>query len=130
FAEVGEAAILKGLLLFPIIEAFPFFRSERPDLFLDIAGEDRTLRAFIALECEMLDQRGDRFSLVLPRIVPAFEQLKEDPLRPLVEVRIASARLAFPIETEAHAIELFAVAFSVRRRRHRWMLPGLDRILF
>ena len=85
FAEVGEAEILKGLLLFPIIEAFPFFRSERPDLFLDIAGEDRILRAFIALEFEMLDQRGDRFSLVLPRIVPAFEQLKEDPLRPLVE---------------------------------------------
>ena len=63
-------------------------------------------------------------------IVPMFEEQPKYPLRPFIIWGIAGFYLAIPIEGEADFIELFAEAFDIGFGGNRWVLSGLDGILF
>ena len=87
-------------------------------------------QSFGALCSQMGDQGIDGFSLATCFVEPGVKELNENPLCPLVVVGVARAHLAAPVETEADAVQLLAVAGNVGFRRDGGMLAGLDRVLF
>src|SRR5690349_10189876 len=84
FTEVGDAEAHQDLALALFIEALPLFSSESGERFiLFVAGDSAVIGAVPTVLLETLDQFVDGPCLVLLVIVPAIEELQEDPLRPL-----------------------------------------------
>ena len=78
---------------------------------------------------ELGNQFGDGARLVHLRVVPALEHAQESPLGPFVVVGIAGAERTVPVEGEAYAVQLLAVAGHVHACGLFRMLAGLDGIL-
>ena len=57
------------------------------------------------------------------------EKLQEDPLRPLVIIRICRVDNAVPVKGEADGFQLFAEVLDIRVRDDTRVLVGLDRII-
>ena len=109
-AQVGQAEVLQHQLLGALIESLPFGCIEFAHELLDVAGEHAGILTLASSLLEACDQFRDGARFILIRIVPAIEELQEDPLCPLVVVRVAGAHLAAPIEGESNAVQLLPVA--------------------
>ena len=128
-AQVGQAEVLEHHLPGALVEGLPFGRGELPDELLDVAREHRCVLPLAAFGLEAGDQLTDGPGLVGAGVVPAVEELQEDPLRPFVVVGIAGAHLAVPVEAEADAVQLLPVAGGVHLGGLRRVLAGLDGVL-
>ena len=78
---------------------------------------------------EGLGQFGDGAGFLGLGIVPAFEQLPKNPLRPAVVGRIARANFARPVVAKPELLELAPVAVDVLLGGDGGVLPGLNGIL-
>src|SRR5688500_1423470 len=86
--------------------------------------------AGISFLFKYLNKAVDRLSLLVLPVVPAVEQLQEDPLGPLIIGRIAGAKFPAPVETETDIIHLPAKIIDVLFGAHSRMHPMFNGILF
>ena len=112
-AEIGDAVAHQDVGFLLLVSRRPLLRGDVLVAFLLYAGDELAYRA----------------GLAGLRVIPAVEHLQESPLRPLVVGRVAGADFAVPVEREAYAVELAAVARDVLHRGHLGMLARLDGIL-
>ena len=128
-AAVGQAEVLQHGLLFARVEGLPFRGGEGRRLHVLVAREAAAVDAGEAVVLEAADEAADWLGALHLDVVPAVEELQEDPLRPAVVGGVAGAHLAAPIKAEADAVQLFAVAGDVDLGGLRRVLAGLDGVL-
>ena len=78
---------------------------------------------------EVSDKLSDGLSLPIYIIIVGMEEANEDPLCPLVILRIRGAEFTRPIKAESNTLKLFTIATNVLLRRYLGMLSCLDGIL-
>jgi hypothetical protein len=75
-------------------------------------------------------QLFDGPGLALPAVIPAFEQLQEDPLRPFIIGGGAGPEFAAPVKAKADVVQLPPEIIDICLGRYGRMDPMIDGVLF
>ena len=123
FRPVGQSVVLQHRLPVCAAQVLEFRRREVQSLGLGC------LQPRGAVGTQMGYQGLQGLGAVCFAVVPAFEQLAKNPLRPPVIFRLAGPHLAAPVKTKSNAVQLLAVPGDVGLRGNGRVLARLNGIL-